>query len=90
VGAAANRDLATAKHSRWDRLYTELTYLPMQEVRSICVATGSRPTSSSAAARTLCACTPSGCTESRPSRWSAPPGHEVNAYDKEAKPFLRS
>src|SRR5499427_4260543 len=24
--------LATAKHPRWDRLYTDLTYLPMQEV----------------------------------------------------------
>src|SRR5438128_4139196 len=24
--------LATAKHPRWDRLYTELTYQPMQEV----------------------------------------------------------
>jgi len=26
------RYVATAKHPRWDRLYTELTYQPMQEV----------------------------------------------------------
>ena len=30
--AAAKDWLATAKHPRWDRLYTELTYAPMLEV----------------------------------------------------------
>ena len=30
--AGAKKWLATAKHPRWDRLYTELTYVPMQEL----------------------------------------------------------
>jgi phosphoglycolate phosphatase-like HAD superfamily hydrolase len=30
--AEANKWIATAKHPRWNRLYTELTYQPMQEV----------------------------------------------------------
>lgn len=30
--AEAKKWLATAKHRRWDRLYTDLTYQPMQEV----------------------------------------------------------
>jgi phosphoserine phosphatase len=30
--AEVSKWLATAKHPRWDRLYTELTYQPMQEV----------------------------------------------------------
>ncbi len=32
--------LATAKHRRWDRPYTDLTYLPMQEVLSYLRASG--------------------------------------------------
>jgi len=32
--------LATAKHPRWDRLYTELTYQPMQEVLQYLRANG--------------------------------------------------
>ena len=38
--------LATAKHPRWDRPFTELTYLPMQKCCAICAATATRPTSS--------------------------------------------
>ena len=30
--AEVKKWLANAKHQRWDRLYTELTYQPMQEV----------------------------------------------------------
>ena len=37
-----NAWLATARHSRWDRPYTDLTYLPMQEVLAYLRANGYR------------------------------------------------
>ncbi len=64
--------LAAAKHPRWRRPYTELTYQPMQEVLKYLRTTATRPTSSPAAARTSCAFTPSRPTASRRSRWSGP------------------
>jgi hypothetical protein len=69
--AEAKKWLAEAKDPRWKRPYTELTYLPMQEVLKYLRATATRPTSSPAAARTSCACMPSRLTASRPSRSSA-------------------
>ena len=38
--AEAKKWLATAKHPRFDRLYTELTYQPMQEVLQYLRASG--------------------------------------------------
>ena len=38
--AEATKWIATAKHSRWDRLYTELTYQPMLEVMHYLGANG--------------------------------------------------
>ena len=55
---------------------------------STCAPTATRPTSSPAAARTSCACTPSRSTAFRPSRWSAPPAATKYGYDKDGKPFL--
>ena len=51
-------------------------------------ATVTRPTSSPAAARISCGCTPRRCTAFRPSRWSAPPAARSYGYDKNGRPFL--
>src|SRR5262245_19265392 len=41
-GAEVKKWLATARHPRWDRPYTELTYQPMQEVLKYLRANGYR------------------------------------------------
>src|SRR5690348_8979629 len=50
--AEAKQWLAEAKHPRWKKLYTELTYLPMQEVLKYLRGMATRPISSPAAVRT--------------------------------------
>jgi hypothetical protein len=64
--------IATAKHPRWHRLYTELTYQPMLEVMQYLRQTATRPTSSPAGARTSCAFIPNECTAFRRSRSLVP------------------
>ena len=63
--------LASAKHPRYQRPYTELVYQPMLEVLRYLRATATRPASSPAAARISFASTPKGSTASRRNRWSA-------------------
>ena len=75
--AEAKKWTEEAKDGRWKRPYTELTYQPMQEVLSICAPMASRPISSPVAARISCGSIPNASTAFRPSRWSAPPRHDV-------------
>ena len=77
--------IAAAKDPRWKRPYTELTYLPMQEMMSYFARTDTRLTLSPEAARTLCASTPIQFTASRPSRLSA-----VRAERRSATPRTAS
>jgi hypothetical protein len=67
--------IAAAKDHRWKRLYTELTYQPMQEVLTFFRAKGYRTyISSPAADRSSSACIPSACMESHlRRRHSRPP-----------------
>ena len=81
--------LETAKDPRWKRPYTELTYLPMQEVLKYLRANGYKTyivTGGGQDFVRVYAETTS--TASRPSRWSAPPGGTKYGYGKDGKPFL--
>jgi hypothetical protein len=66
--AEARKWIETAKHQRWNRLYTELTYQPMLEVLQYGVPMGTGPTSSPAVVKTSCACIRSKFMESHRSR----------------------
>ena len=78
-----------ASDPRWNRPYTELTYLPMHGGADVSSApTATRRTSSPAAARISCASIPSASTASRRSRWSARAGGTKYGYDKDGKPVL--
>ena len=59
--ADVNKWLQTARHPRWKRLYTDLTYQPMLDVLRYLRDNGFK-----------CASIRSGSTASLPSRWSAP------------------
>ena len=66
--------LATAKHPhRWNRLYTELTYLPMQEVLKYFRANGFKTYIVTGGGQHFrLACMPNRRMASRLNRWSAP------------------
>ena len=72
-----------AKHP----LYTDLTINLCSKVMQFIPDNRLKTYIVTGAARTLCASTPSGCTGSRPRRWSAPPG-DTKYGDKNGKPFL--
>ena len=78
----------TAKHPRWNRLYTELTYQPMLEVCSICATTATRPISSPAAARISCASMRERVYGIPPEQVVGTAGGTKYGYDKAGKPFL--
>src|SRR5262249_15239360 len=69
--------LATAKHPRWNRPYTDLAYQPMLEVLRTCGQTGIRPTWSQGASRTLLAWGPRKSSYSAPTGSRHRLGHEV-------------
>ena len=56
--AIAEQWTSKARNPRWDRLYIDLVYQPMEEVLACCARTAFGPTSSPAAARPSCAPTP--------------------------------
>ena len=64
---------ATAKHPRWDRPYTELTYQPMQEVLRYLRANGYKTYIVTGGGQDFVRVYSEQSTASRPSRWSAPP-----------------
>ncbi len=65
--------LATARHPRFKRPYTELVYQPMLELLAYLRANGFRLSSCRAAASSSCGRGPNGSTAFRRSRWSARP-----------------
>ena len=65
--------LETAKDPRFKRPYTELSYLPMQEVLKYLRAS-----------RTSCGSTQKRCTAFRPSRWSGAPAGRCTAMARTA------
>ena len=87
--AEAKKWLETAKHPRWKRPYTELTYQPMQEVSALPARQRlqdlhrhrRRPGLRARLRRER-------STAFRPSRWSAPPARTKYGYAKDGKPFL--
>jgi hypothetical protein len=66
--AEAKKWLEAAKDPRWKRPYTELTYLPMQEVLKYLRANGYKTYIVTGGGRTSCACIPSACTAFRRSK----------------------
>jgi len=61
--------LATARHPRFGRLYTELVYQPMREVMDYLRTNGFKTYIVTGADRTSCVPTPKRFTACRPSRW---------------------
>ena len=57
--AEVKKWLETAKDQRWKRPYTELTYLPMQEMLKCLRANGYKTYIVTGGGRTSCACNPS-------------------------------
>ena len=66
--AEVKKWIATAKHPRYDRLYTELTYQPMQEVLHYLRANGYKTYIVTGGGQDFVARTPSRPTASRPSK----------------------
>ena len=82
--AEVKKWIAEAKDPRWKKPYTELTYLPMQEVLKYLRANGYKTYIVTGGGRTSCACTRRRPTASRPSRWSAPPAARSTATPRTA------
>jgi hypothetical protein len=76
--------LATAKHPRWKRPYTELTYLPMREVLKCLRANGYKTYIVTGGGRTSYACSRKRPTASRRSRWWAPWAEHITATTRTA------
>ena len=70
--AEVTKWIAAAKHPRWKRPYTELTYQPMQEVLKYLRANGYKTYIVTGGGQDFVRVYRSGSTASRPSRWSAP------------------
>ena len=83
--AEVKKWLAEAKDPRWKRPYTELTYLPMQEVLKYLRANGYKTYIVTGGGQDFVrAYSRSRPTASRPSRWSAPPAARSTATARTA------
>ena len=82
--AEAKKWIAEAKHPRWKKPYTELTYLPMQEVLKYLRANGYKTYIVTGGGQDFVRVYAERPTASRPSRWSAPPAARTTATPRTA------
>ena len=86
--AEAKKWLATAKHPRWDRLYTELTYQPMQEVLQYLRDNGFKTYIVTGGGQDFVRVYSERVYGIPPEQVVGTAGGTKYAYDKEGKPFL--
>jgi phosphoglycolate phosphatase-like HAD superfamily hydrolase len=86
--AEANKWLATAKDPRWDRLYTELTYQPMQEVLQYLRDDGFKAYIVTGGGQDFVRVYSEWVYGIPPEQVVGTAGGTKYAYDKEGKPFL--
>ena len=82
--AEVKKWLETAKDPRWKRPYTELIYLPMQEVLSYLRANGYKTYIVTGGGQDFVRVYSERSTASRPSRWSALPARRNTATARTA------
>src|SRR5262249_3712575 len=86
--AEVKKWLATAKHPRWNRPYTELAYAPMIEVLKFFRANGSKTYMVTGGGQDFCRVFAEQIYGIPPEQIVGTPGATKFVYDKASKPFL--